>query len=107
MSQLKVILKFDDLEFEVEVDYTYNRTEESMEIEGYGRVHAIKDESVKTGAITGRLIPLNPDFRDYLILRYEDKIDELAFEEWDCLCQVEEDAENDRKLKEGRGKGRY
>jgi|GEM_PF-3620854 len=107
MSQLNVTLKFDDLEFEVEVDYTYSLKNSPIEIEGFGRVHAIKDESVKMGAITGRLIHLNPDFRDYLILRFEDKIVELAYEEWEHLCQVAEDAENDRKRKEGRGKGIY
>jgi len=107
MSQLTVILKFDDLEFEVEVDYTYSLKGSPIEIEGFGRVHAIKDESVKMGAITGRLIPLNPEFRDYLILRFEDEIIVLVYEEWERLCQVDEDAENDRKLKEGRGKGTY
>jgi len=107
MSQLTVILKFDDLEFEVEVDYTYRLLSNRIEIEGFGRVHAIKDESVKMEAITDRLIPLTSEFRDYLILRFESEIITLAFEEWDCLCQIEDDTEMDRKLKEGCGKGTY
>lgn len=81
MSKLTITLHVDDLTFRIDIEYTYRHDD--------GKIEDIKIRSVYAINQYGKIVSINPEFRDVLVDACDSEIHDLVYEKFDQMCEAE------------------